>query len=264
MLGAVSKDPDDRPTAHDLLGRLLTKEAAGVAHLAENPQLRWAALAVRNNGPAELGADEVADVWAWVARRRRTRALLHRAAVLAALAAALAGIAATPPVRDLTAALTSADRPATGPTSQPPPPLATITLADPLRERGPWHAVATTDEGVGGCKFHRDGLFIYRQQASAYRCPDRAAASAIPPSRSPSPAPRPAPTAEPPGYALDPTAATAWPSAPTDSPSVSKPIACAPPRSPKHPYRATPRHAASRSHSAAPHRCRRQRHTETA
>ncbi|MBB2943903.1 hypothetical protein FB565_003632 [Actinoplanes lutulentus] len=156
VLTALAKNPEERPSAHDLLTLLL---AVG-ASLAEQPQVQWAALAMRNNAEAEAARAEDAEAaWAWVARRRRrSRRLRTMAAVtvLAVLAiAAGAGVAAV-----------LADQPRPDSTSA----LSMLTVADPLSGPGLWQPASSSGPS-GGCTFAWNGLVASRTTGSLYRCP---------------------------------------------------------------------------------------------
>ncbi|WP_433825226.1 serine/threonine-protein kinase [Actinoplanes sp. CA-015351] len=146
---ALAKDPASRPSAHELLGRLL---AVG-ANLTEQPQVQWAALAMRNNADAvtEKG-EEAAEAWAWVARRRRRRAVLRNTAVIAGLAALVLAVAgAGAAAMDWRVARPAAD------------PFRTLAVADPLRGPGAWMPAAA-------CVFSPDGLTARRSAVADQRC----------------------------------------------------------------------------------------------
>ncbi|MEU8244203.1 serine/threonine-protein kinase [Actinoplanes missouriensis] len=169
VAATLDKDPDQRPSAHELLSRLLAAGAADQAG-AVDPQLQWAALAMRNNaGAATARAEEAEQAWAWVARRRRRRQFLRRAATLTALTALLLGLA--------TAGSVALDW-RTGPRAADP--LARITIADSLRGPGVWLAKEQSGP-VGGCEFEWAGLLVERSTSAGFRCqgPDRPLADPI-------------------------------------------------------------------------------------
>jgi hypothetical protein len=155
VAAALAKDPADRPGAQELLTRLL---AVG-ANLTEQPQVQWAALAMRNNTEAATErAEEAAEAWAWVARRRRRRRVLRGTAVITALAVLVLGTAGAGAAA-MDWRLARAD----------PDALSTLTLADPLRAPGTWRPAGSADPS-DACVFSADGMSAIRRSTESQRC----------------------------------------------------------------------------------------------
>ncbi|MEU4562355.1 serine/threonine-protein kinase [Actinoplanes sp. NPDC023936] len=169
VAAALAKDPSRRPSAHELLSRLLAAGAADQAG-AVDPQLQWAALAMRNNADAATAeAEEAAEAWAWVARRRRRRRFARSAATVTALTALLLALSA--------AGATLLDRRAGRPGADP---FRSITLADPLRTPGTWRPAGSSDPS-DACLFAPAGMSAQRRLTPSQRClgPERSFANPI-------------------------------------------------------------------------------------
>ncbi|BAL90489.1 hypothetical protein AMIS_52690 [Actinoplanes missouriensis 431] len=170
VAAALAKDPDQRPSAHELLSRLLAAGAADQAGPVE-PQLQWAALAMRNNADAATErAEEAAEAWAWVARRRRVRQGLRNTVVFLGLTAFVLAVAGVG-----TAAM---DWRVTRPVEDS---FRTVAIADPLRGPGTWMPAAGRHQAGGTCDFSPDGLTAVRRAAADHRCagPERSFAGPI-------------------------------------------------------------------------------------
>ncbi|MFC7531082.1 serine/threonine-protein kinase [Actinoplanes sp. GCM10030250] len=162
VTAALAKDPADRPTAQELLNRLLTADdPAARADLAERPQLRWAALAVRD-APTASAMAKAAESWARVARGRRRRRALRIGSVIAGITALLSGLTA------ITVAVWPGPPPA--PVAVPVDRFGRLTLADTLTGPGPWMAAGRSGSS-GSCMHDYEGLRVYRETIKEYRCP---------------------------------------------------------------------------------------------
>jgi predicted Ser/Thr protein kinase len=160
---ALAKDPDDRPTAHELLDELL---AAGsrdndgfIADLGHRPELRRAAEAV--TGPARDTAGT---------SRRSVRAPRRRLWLAAALVVALlGGLATAYSMRERSANGRAARVAATTPAPSAAPKLEWgQTVVDRLDRRGRWRDKA--GDPAGTCAFHSQ-LVITTRQSMDYWCP---------------------------------------------------------------------------------------------
>ena len=168
----LAKDPDDRPTAHDLLDLLLATESGGV--LAQRPELRRAAEAVAHTGPVPHPVrDDVLP-------KRRTGRLLAVAGAAFVLAAG--GLLATSPGRDLlTGALSPAaalDRPSLpasgGPSARTSaaakPRVQGPSVIDRLDRPAQWKATRPAENADGWCAFDGGRLVATSHLSSSYRC----------------------------------------------------------------------------------------------
>lgn len=145
---SLSKDPQDRPTAHELLNLLLAQNTGGQSisrgHTLD-PQVRKAAEAARLSGGAESKP-----------RRRRLRAIIAVTAVAAVLMAA-AGFYSRKMLRpepkpDTTAAVVAQ------PTMPVPGAVRGPWVVDPLDRPGQWRG--SNDAYGGHCTFGTSGLVM--------------------------------------------------------------------------------------------------------
>ncbi|WP_245664860.1 serine/threonine-protein kinase [Actinoplanes subtropicus] len=161
---ALAKDPDARPTAHDLLDQLLATESGGA--LAQRPELLQAAEAAAHTG--RLRPERVrTDV---VPRRRAGR-----------LAAALAGVVALA-VGGLLFAhgpghrlLASSPAPAASPSGALPTTAVKArvqgpSLIDRLDRRAQWKDSRPSDNAAGWCAFDGGRLVATTHLSSVYSC----------------------------------------------------------------------------------------------
>jgi predicted Ser/Thr protein kinase len=156
---ALSKDPEDRPTAHELLNLLLAQNTDPDAISRPptlDPQLRQVAEAAQLSGRHESGGGRrlglpVAAAPARKPRRRRT-VIAITAAATALMAAAGLYIGAVDDVEAeiYTDTVTQASMPVPGAVRGP-------WVVDALDRRGQWKA--TTDDFGGSCSF-KDGLLM--------------------------------------------------------------------------------------------------------
>jgi predicted Ser/Thr protein kinase len=166
---ALAKDPADRPTAHELLDRLLAAETGGA--LAQRPELLQAAEAAQHTGrlrPERVRTD--------VARRRRSRI----AAVAALVLVGGAGVAALASHRlfeaagaaDPSPSLVAAAAPSRAVAPAAPAGVRRVqgpSVIDPLDRPGQWTASPRGDAS-GSCVFdHR--LVVTTEDTSVYQCP---------------------------------------------------------------------------------------------
>jgi hypothetical protein len=168
---ALAKDPDDRPTAHDLLELLLATESSGA--LAQRPELRQAAEAAAHTGrlrPDRVGTD--------VVPRRR----VGRLAAVAGAAMLLAGgiLFATEPGRSLLTGSPSpaaaTDRPSSAAasgalrTAAAKPRVQGPSLIDRLDRRAQWTATRPSDNAGGWCAFDGRRLVATTHLSNVYTC----------------------------------------------------------------------------------------------
>ena len=173
----LAKDPDDRPTAHDLLDLLLATESGGA--LAQRPELRRAAEAVAHTAP--LRPSRVRDDAAPRRRTGRILAVAGAAAVLAAgalIAIPSAGFLLTDRTPEAPDQPSSATVPAGGPNVPPsaPPSVAAKpqvqgpSLIDRLDRPAQWRATRPSETADGWCAFDGRRLVATTHLSDVYRC----------------------------------------------------------------------------------------------
>ena len=166
----LAKDPQDRPTAYELLDLLLAAGPQADGELAQLPELRRAAEAARHTGRYPTGAT----------RRGRKRATRRRAgwiaaAAIAAVLAAAGGLFATGSGRRVLAAFedSTTGRASAGSTayaSVAPSAVRVVqgpTVIDALDRPGQWSA---TKDVSGRCAFADGHLVATPGSASWYQC----------------------------------------------------------------------------------------------
>jgi hypothetical protein len=171
----LAKDPQDRPTAHELLELLLTAGPSGAAAQVRPPELRRAAEAAQHSGRFPTGTTRPARR---SPARRRTGWLVLAAAVLVLVGVAV--LLATASAQRVLSAFSVGEKAgrdaltSTGPTARAP--LRIVrgpTVIDPLDRAGQW--TATPDDPNDGrdpdgtCLFDRQ-LVVTTYLANAYRC----------------------------------------------------------------------------------------------
>jgi hypothetical protein len=176
---ALAKDPADRPTARDLLDRLLAVGPArpidleATAAVSAPPGLRTAAPAGPAGAPAETEAGPTAVVLP--APRRGPGRLALAAAMVIALglvfaAGAASGVIQLPERRASDGSVTAG--PGTPVVTPPPgaPADAQLALRDPLTAPLHWRATQAPNLGGAACDF--DGALVVTVQTSpVYKCP---------------------------------------------------------------------------------------------
>jgi eukaryotic-like serine/threonine-protein kinase len=178
----LEKDPQDRPTAHELLDLLLATGPQGEEALAQPLELRRAAEAAQHSGRFPTGTTHPART---PSPRRRTGRLVL--AAFAVLLLAGAGLLATPTARRFLsafnageqaglAAVSSTGPPAGGPASPSPSALRVVrgpTLIDALDRAGQWRATpADPDDDAyqdGTCVFDHQ-LVVTTLSANVFQC----------------------------------------------------------------------------------------------
>ncbi|MFC4071461.1 serine/threonine protein kinase [Actinoplanes subglobosus] len=153
---ALSKDPEDRPTAHELLNLLLAQNTDPDAIRrppALDPRLRQVAEAAQQSGRHESGAGKRPVGRPVPPKRRRRKTVVATAVATAVMAAAGLYIGALDDdveSESFTDTVTQTSMPVPGKVRGP-------WVVDALDRRGQWRAV--TDEFGGRCSF-KDGLLI--------------------------------------------------------------------------------------------------------
>ncbi|MET0423786.1 MAG: serine/threonine-protein kinase, partial [Actinoplanes sp.] len=148
----LSKDPADRPTAHELLDLLLAAEPSGAGTLIRQPELRRAAEAARRTGPP--------------ARARGRRLLL---AALAVVVLAAVGLL-TAPFTGFSAGSDQVEKkesPATTPSTAGRRVVQGPSIIDRLDRPGQW---AASGDDNGACAFARGRLEVTTGDSNEYRC----------------------------------------------------------------------------------------------
>jgi len=170
---ALAKEPDDRPTAHDLLDLLLATESGGA--LAQRPELRRAAEAVAHTG--QLRPSRVRDDAAPRRRIGRILAVAGAAAVLVAgalIAIPSAGVLLTGRTAEALDQPSYVTVPAGGPSAPPSvaakPRVQGPSLIDRLDRPAQWRATRPGETAEGWCAFDGRRLVVTTHQSNVYQC----------------------------------------------------------------------------------------------
>jgi predicted Ser/Thr protein kinase len=166
----LAKDPDERPTAHELLDLLLAAGPQGDGALEQRPELRRAAEAAQHTGRFPTGTTRPS-----LTRGKRWRPARVLVAAMTAILLAAGGLFATHQASRVLAAF-GADGAGKASTKPPASPSASPsavrivqgpTVIDSLDRPGQWSA--TPKDLDGNCVFDRQ-LVVTTTLSSVYQC----------------------------------------------------------------------------------------------